>query len=60
MRSRVPHRSTDSHTSPPTHLRADVYLRVSTDDQAKCGYDVAGQKEQCQTMAIVKNADTVA
>jgi site-specific DNA recombinase len=38
-------------------MKAAIYLRVSTEDQAQNGYGLDAQRAQCQAMATVKGWD---
>jgi len=45
----------DALKQPPTPIRAAIYVRVSTDDQARDGYGLDVQRERCRAMAVVKD-----
>lgn len=51
--SSVP-RPTAVKPPPPSATRAAIYVRVSTEDQARDGYGLDVQRERCRAMAIVK------
>jgi len=40
-------------------MKAAIYLRVSTEEQANNGYGIEAQREQCQAMATVKGWEIV-
>jgi site-specific DNA recombinase len=40
--------------SPPDEVRAAIYVRVSTDEQARDGYGLEAQRRKCRAMAEVK------
>ncbi len=42
------------HVTQHTIIRAAIYIRVSTEEQAKDGYGLVVQEERCRAMAMVK------
>jgi len=50
----------DALKTPPAPIRAAIYVRVSTDDQARDGYGLDVQRERCRAMAVVKGWSLVA
>ena len=52
-------RPTAANPTPSPTTRAAIYVRVSTEDQAREGYGLDVQRERCRAMAVVKGWEIV-